>query len=359
MADVGLSQAQLAIILNSLASIDRRLSRIESVFKIPNLNSPNHANPALTTTAAPPSLAPGVAPAPAPAPALEAPRASTPHPLPGNPQQPLSHPNNTSTTTTTNAAPIIPLEPPPEGFLITSRARMQEELDAWTLPRGYSMRIAGAKVTGKRKVRWVCFRGGDPRHLRRSSPPPSSQPPSQGGPPAGAGDEEAGRRRRRRKPATDRASKKCGCPFRFEAVETARDSDVWVLHYPSSSSSSSSSSYSSSTWAPSRDSSGTVVMAAAAAAASHRTHNHGPSDASARDDPRARKLPPAVAAEVDGWLRVGWAVGRIQEELRARGFLNVLNTDLYNRKRLLRKVMEHEQQAEGEERRRVIKTGAG
>ncbi|KAL1841317.1 hypothetical protein VTJ49DRAFT_7154 [Mycothermus thermophilus] len=312
MADGGLSHNQLATILNVLVSIDRRLSRIESVLKIPNPNLHN-ANPALTTAANPSSQAP---PPPAP-------RPSTSQPLPGNPQQPLSGPNNTTTITTTTT-PIIPLEPPPEGFLITSRAHMQEELDAWTLPRGYSMRIAGAKVTGKRKVRWVCFRGGEARLQRRQSQSQNDAPEE------GVG----GEGKRRRKPTTDRASKKCGCPFRFEAVETARDSDVWVLHYPSSSSSSSTS-------GAADDPSGT-------AAAAYKTHNHGPSDASARDDPRARKLPPAVAAEVDGWLRAGWMVSRIQEELRARGFVNVLNTDLYNRKRLLRKVTEEQRQEVGQ-----------
>ncbi|KAL2176901.1 uncharacterized protein P884DRAFT_201918 [Thermothelomyces heterothallicus CBS 202.75] len=164
---------------------------------------------------------------------------------------------------------------------------MQDELDAWTLPRGYSMRIAGAKVTGKRKVRWVCFRGGEARHHRAPV------------------DEAVLRQARaegRRKPTTDRASKKCGCLFKFEVVETARDSDVWVLHYPNE---------------------------------EHKVHNHGPSDTAS--DPRARKLPGFMAAEVDRWLRDGWLVSKIQEELRSRGFTNVLNTDLYNRKRLLKK----------------------
>lgn len=183
---------------------------------------------------------------------------------------------------------FIPLEAPPAGYTISSRATMQEELDRWTLPRGYSMRIAGAKVTGKRKVRWVCFRGGEARQQHR-------QP----------ADEAALRRAKaegRRKPTTDRASKKCGCLFKFEVVETARDSDVWVLHYPNE---------------------------------EHKVHNHGPSDRTS--DPRARKLPASMSAEVDGWLRDGWLVSKIQEELRKRGFTNVLNTDLYNRKRLLKK----------------------
>ncbi|KAJ4289416.1 hypothetical protein N0V88_006896 [Collariella sp. IMI 366227] len=50
--------------------------------------------------------------------------------------------------------------------------------------------------------------------------------------------------------------KKCGCMFKFEVVETTKDSDVWVLHYPNE---------------------------------EHKVHNHGPSDTTS--DPRARKLP--------------------------------------------------------------------
>jgi hypothetical protein len=164
---------------------------------------------------------------------------------------------------------------------------MQEELDAWTLPRGYSMRIAGAKVSGKRKVRWVCFRGGEARHHRQPVDESVLLKAKEEG---------------RRKPTTDRASKKCGCLFKFEVIETARDSDVWVLHYPNE---------------------------------EHKVHNHGPSDTTS--DPRARKLPGYMLVEVDGWLREGWLVSKIQEELRGRGFVNVLNTDLYNRKRLLKK----------------------
>ncbi|KAK0726401.1 hypothetical protein B0T21DRAFT_421847, partial [Apiosordaria backusii] len=106
----------------------------------------------------------------------------------------------------------------------------------------------------------------------------------------------------RRKPTTDRTSKKCGCLFKFEVIETAKDSDVWVLHYPNE---------------------------------EHKVHNHGPSTDTS--DPRARKLPDFVSAEVDQWLREGRLVSQIQEELRRRGYVNVLNTDLYNRKRLLKK----------------------
>jgi hypothetical protein len=183
--------------------------------------------------------------------------------------------------------PITPLEAPPQGYTVSSRAAMQEELDQWTIPRGYSMRIAGAKVTGKKKVRWVCYRGGEARHHR--APVDESlilQAKAEG----------------RRKPTTDRASKKCGCMFKFELVETAKGSDLWVLHYPNE---------------------------------EHKVHNHGPSDQTS--DPRARKLPSYMSSEVDGWLRSGWLVSKIQEELKGRGFTNVLNTDLYNRKRMLSK----------------------
>ncbi|KAK3378843.1 hypothetical protein B0T24DRAFT_646657 [Lasiosphaeria ovina] len=164
---------------------------------------------------------------------------------------------------------------------------MQEELDQWTIPRGYSMRIAGAKVTGKKKVRWVCFRGGEARHHRA---------------PVDASIIEQAKNEGRRKPTTDRLSKKCGCLFKFEVIETTKGSDLWVLHYPNE---------------------------------EHKVHNHGPSDQTS--DPRARKLPSYMSAEVDQWLREGWQVSKIQEELKGRGFTNVLNTDLYNRKRLLKK----------------------
>ena len=165
---------------------------------------------------------------------------------------------------------------------------MQEELDHWTIPRGYSMRIAGAKVTGKKKVRWVCFRGGEARHHR---------------PPVDESVIQAAKAEGRRKPTTDRTSKKCGCLFKFEVIETAKGSDLWTLHYPNE---------------------------------EHKVHNHGPSE-DGTSDPRARKLPGEVSKLVDAWLREGWLVSKVQEELRARGFRNVLNTDLYNRKRLLKK----------------------
>ncbi|KAK3294384.1 uncharacterized protein B0H64DRAFT_400581 [Chaetomium fimeti] len=329
MADLGLPHNQLTTILNALASIDRRLGRIEAALKIPSfsnanpavsvpLASPSPANPATTAQAG--HIAPAPPPPPPPAQALAStahghhqhqhqhqqhgqhPAAgvlilnnhlNNPSPNPAtNPNLPgphLANPlNTTDTTTTTHPNPTFtPLEPPPQGYTISSRAAMQDELDQWTLPRGYSMRIAGAKVTGKRKVRWVCFRGGEARHHRAPV------------------DEAVVRQAKaegRRKPTTDRASKKCGCLFKFEVIETVKDSDVWVLHYPNE---------------------------------EHKVHNHGPSDTTS--DPRARKLPGYMSAEVDRWLRDGWLVSKIQEELRGRGFTNVLNTDLYNRKRLLKK----------------------
>lgn len=268
MADhLGLSSpATIATLLNTLTSIDQRLSRIENAMRIgpPTLNVPPSAP---IVAALPPQQ-------------LQPP----PPPPQQHQQQPMvmNHPANPAVI-----VPYRPLEPPPEGLTISSRAAMQEELDQWTIPRGYSMRIAGAKVTGKRKVRWVCFRGGEARHHR--APVDESvilQAKAEG----------------RRKPTTDRASKKCGCLFKFEVIETAKDSDTWVLHYPNE---------------------------------EHKVHNHPPSDQ--HSDPRARKLPPYMLDQVDQWLREGWLVSKIQEELKKSGFTNVLNTDLYNRKRLLRK----------------------
>lgn len=305
MADLGLPHNHLAVLFNTLASIDQRLSRIEAALKISNPNF--HTNP----TAPPPNAsvsnppnnpaiagpAPPAPPPPQPQLLLSQqpqPHQHQQHQQPGPASAVLLNPNpatlSTLTPTLTTTPTFTPLEPPPQGFRITSRATMQDELDQWTLPRGYSMRIAGAKVTGKRKVRWVCFRGGEARvHHRPATPDAAAallKAKAEG----------------RRKPTTDRASKKCGCLFKFEVVETARDSDVWVLHYPNE---------------------------------EHKVHNHGPSDTTS--DPRARKLPGYMLVEVDGWLREGWLVSKIQEELRGRGFVNVLNTDLYNRKRLLKK----------------------
>ncbi|KAG7287434.1 hypothetical protein NEMBOFW57_006945 [Staphylotrichum longicolle] len=296
MADLGLSHSHLTTILNALASIDRRLGRIETSLKLPSLSN---ANPIVSGHLPSAAANPAAGPVPVQAGQIAAPAAPQ-HNLQQQQQQHSQHQpgpavilTNPSPTTATNHPNLLsppaltPLEPPPTGYTITSRATMQEELDAWTLPRGYSMRIAGAKVTGKRKVRWVCFRGGEARHHR-------------------APVDEAvllkAKAEGRRKPTTDRASKKCGCLFKFEVIETAKDSDVWVLHYPNE---------------------------------EHKVHNHGPSDTTS--DPRARKLPGYMADEVDRWLREGWLVSKIQDELRSRGFVNVLNTDLYNRKRLLKK----------------------
>jgi len=263
MADhLGLaSAATIDAILNTLTAIDQRLSRIESVLRI---GHPNNVSPAAPVAVVPP-------------PQLQ--------PPPSQQQAMVLNPAGAPNVMTSVA--FRPLEPPPEGYTISSRETMQEELDQWTIPRGYSMRIAGAKVSGKRKVRWVCFRGGEARHHR--APVDESvilQAKAEG----------------RRKPTTDRASKKCGCLFKFEVIETSKGTDMWVLHYPNE---------------------------------DHKIHNHPPSDQTS--DPRARKLPPFMLEQVDQWLREGWLVSKIQEELKARGFTNVLNTDLYNRKRLLRK----------------------
>jgi len=247
----------LTTLLNTLTSIDNRLKRIETALRLTDYN--NNAPP--SARAAP-----------------------VPIPMPPN-QSVVMNPSNGPSAM--GASTLIPLEAPPQGYTISSRATMQEELDQWTIPRGYSMRIAGAKVSGKKKVRWVCFRGGEARHHR---------------PPVDESIILQAKAEGRRKPTTDRTSKKCGCLFKFEVVETMKGSDVWILHYPNE---------------------------------EHKVHNHGPSDQTS--DPRARKLPPYMSSEVDQWLRDGWLVSKIQEELKGRGFTNVLNTDLYNRKRLLKK----------------------
>ncbi|KAK3955785.1 hypothetical protein QBC32DRAFT_332636 [Pseudoneurospora amorphoporcata] len=292
-----LTPQQLTSLLNTLTSIDQRLTRIEASLRLNNNAANNNANASQTST--------GTSAAPTASvlahPSLSATSRTItkaqsfsvaqlrPHPPP-----PSGSSSRTSNLTTNPAAQaqaqssdLIPLDPPPQGYTISSRASMQEELDHWTIPRGYSMRIAGAKVTGKKKVRWVCFRGGEARHHR---------------PPVDESVIQAAKAEGRRKPTTDRTSKKCGCLFKFEVIETAKGSDLWTLHYPNE---------------------------------EHKTHNHGPSDQTS--DPRARKLPASVSREVDGWLREGWLVSKVQEELRGRGFMNVLNTDLYNRKRLLKK----------------------
>ncbi|KAK3339568.1 hypothetical protein B0H65DRAFT_401558, partial [Neurospora tetraspora] len=274
----------LTTILNTLTSIDQRLTRIEAALLLNNNAANSNVNADQTsigTSAAPaasvlahPSLSAGS-------------RTITNAQSPSVAQQLRPHPPPPSRTSNNAQPDLIPLDPPPQGYTISSRASMQEELDHWTIPRGYSMRIAGAKVTGKKKVRWVCFRGGEARHHR---------------PPVDESVIQAAKAEGRRKPTTDRTSKKCGCLFKFEVIETAKGSDLWTLHYPNE---------------------------------EHKTHNHGPSDQTS--DPRARKLPLEVSREVDRWLREGWLVSKVQEELRGRGFSNVLNTDLYNRKRLLKK----------------------
>lgn len=268
MADLqGLSANNVSTILNALASIDQRLHRIEGALRIQSFH------PASPHPPAPIAAGPSVTP-------------TNPAPPPPPPPAAVLNPANDPGAAIGHAA-LTPLEAPPQGYTVSSRATMQTELDQWTIPRGYSMRIAGAKVQGKKKVRWVCYRGGETRHHR--APVDESlilQAKAEG----------------RRKPTTERASKKCGCMFKFELVETAKGSDLWVLHYPN---------------------------------AANKVHNHAPSDETS--DPRARKLPGYMAAEVDQWLRDGRQVGKIQDDLKARGFTNVLNTDLYNRKRVLSK----------------------
>ncbi|KAJ9151477.1 Sodium channel protein 60E [Coniochaeta hoffmannii] len=272
---LSLTQNQLSTLINALSSIDQRLNRIESALRLPAFNAP----PQLSST-------------PIPLPVPVAPSASS-HNHHNHPVDLGAGPNGPAMM-----APVafIPLEAPPSGYTVSSRSTMQEELDQWTIPRGYSMRIAGAKVTGKKKVRWVCYRGGEARHHR------------------GPVDEsviQQAKAEGRRKPTTDRSSKKCGCMFKFELIETTKGSDLWVLHYPND---------------------------------EHKVHNHGPSDQTS--DPRARKLPHYMSVEVDQWLREGRQVSKIQEDLKARGFMNVLNTDLYNRKRMLSK---HDAQGMGQD----------
>ncbi|KAA8631777.1 hypothetical protein SMACR_01110 [Sordaria macrospora] len=295
-----LTPQQLASLLNTLTSIDQRLNRIEAALRLNNNVGNTNGNANQTSTGTPVAPTASVLAHPslsavgrtiitnAQSPSVAQLR---PHPPP-----PSGSSSRTSNLATIHAAAqaqaqsseLNPLDPPPQGYTISSRASMQEELDHWTIPRGYSMRIAGAKVTGKKKVRWVCFRGGEARHHR---------------PPVDESVIQAAKAEGRRKPTTDRTSKKCGCLFKFEVIETAKGSDLWTLHYPNE---------------------------------EHKTHNHGPSP-DQTSDPRARKLPAEVSREVDGWLREGWLVSKVQEELRERGFRNVLNTDLYNRKRLLKK----------------------
>lgn len=224
------------------------------------------------------------------------------------------------------------LEALPEGFLITGRATLQEELDGWTLPRGYSMRINGTRSHGRRqKIRMVCFRGGRSRLRPKEEVEQRDRETENNG--AGATgasgndyyDQEHNRhgpsRRRQRKPTTDRVSKKCECPFRFELVEVCPGADRYAVHYTND---------------------------------DHRRHNHAAADLML--DPRARKLPAALKNEVDQWLRGArsmystdsiaaegeagsaggpWTIAKIQAELQRRGYGHVLDFDLRNRKRAL------------------------
>jgi len=264
--------ALLNNILMAINSIDQRLGRIEGALRV--APPPAAAEPIPWRDALAPSP-----PAPPPPPSALPPPPSVVH-----------------------YPAAVPLEPPPEGFPVSGRAAMQDELDAWTMPRGYSMRIHGTRVHGQRqKIRMVCFRGGKNRPSRKDAAALAAVP--------GADDDDtnlhngAGGAAARRKPTTDRQSKKCECRFKFELVEVAPGADRFVVHY---------------------------------ASRENMTHNHGPADL--RSDPRARRLPPGLKEEVDGWLREGTAIVKIQEELRRRGFPHVLDFDLRNRKRALMKM---------------------
>ncbi|EFX05942.1 hypothetical protein CMQ_4011 [Grosmannia clavigera kw1407] len=241
------------------------------------------------------------------------------------------------------------LEALPEGFLVTGRASLQDELDGWTIPRGYSMRINGTRSHGRRqKIRMVCFRGGrsrlrpkdeDRAVMAATTATTAARGPDDDmtnehdneadqvmsmidGPAHGHGHAYAlpsTSRRRQRKPTTDRISKKCECPFRFELVEIGPGADRYAVHYTND---------------------------------DHRRHNHAAADLML--DPRARKLPAALKDEVDQWLRGPggnasasasadgsdgldgpWSIARIQAELQRRGYGHVLDFDLRNRKRAL------------------------
>ncbi len=255
----------LADLLHSLTTIDQRLSRIEGALRIVQPPSPLLPNGAVAASSEGDVAIAAAAGATILQPAVGGgPRALYPA--------------------------VRALEAPPEGFTVSSRARMQDELDAWTVPRGYSMRINGTRTHGARqKIRLVCFRGGRSRPRARSPVTPA--------------DIAAAKAAGRRKPTTDRASKKCDCPFKFELVELGPGVDRYAVHYTN------------------RD---------------NMLHNHAPADLTL--DPRARKLPSQVTAEVDQWLRDNMPIAKIQEELRRRGYAHVLDFDLRNRKRtLLRK----------------------
>jgi hypothetical protein len=291
--------AVLNHILLTLSSIDDRLSRVEAALSLP---LPGPGDPSSLSWASDPSAGvlpppqPTLAPPP-PAPPPEAHHQQQQHQQqqapPQQQQQQQPPPPAQQRQQQQQQRPLYPtpkaLEGPPEGFTISSREQMQAELDAWTVPRGYSMRINGTRTHGsRRKIRLVCFRGGRNRPSRREPVPAEVI--------------AAARAAGRRKPTTDRASKKCDCPFRFELVEVEPGTDRYTVHYAND---------------------------------ANAVHNHAPGDVI--QDPRARKLPPQVLMEVDAWLRDGTSVGRIQDELRRRGYHHVLDFDLRNRKRALLK----------------------
>ncbi len=264
--------------LLSLSTIDQRLTRIESALHIPPLQGtaglflPGSLNNAVAIAAVQTTAAAAAAAAAAVA-----------------QQQQQQQQQRSASPPNLLLPPVKALEPPPEGFPVSARNKMQEELDSWTVPRGYSMRINGTRTHGGRqKIRLVCFRGGRTRPRARS--PVSEEVIA------------AARAAGKRKPTTDRASKKCGCPFRFELVELGPGVDRYVVHFTN---------------------------------VDHMTHNHEP--AGLRLDPRARKLPPDLMAEVDQWLREGVIIGKIQDDLKQRGYAHVLDFDLRNRKRALQK----------------------
>ncbi|EPE06598.1 hypothetical protein F503_02726 [Ophiostoma piceae UAMH 11346] len=250
---------------------------------------------------------------------------------------------STTSVNTNNLAPVPPvaegarLEALPEGFIVTGRATLQEELDSWTIPRGYSMRINGTRSHGRRqKIRMVCFRGGRSRLRPKEEEQEEERQREElekekekekererlelehrsqlnlgsgSGPPISP----VALISRRRKPTTDRVSKKCECPFRFELVEICPAADEYAVHYTND---------------------------------DHMQHNHAAADLML--DPRARKLPSALKAEVDQWLRgnsrdnsrsdktgKAWTIAKIQAELQKRGYGHVLDFDLRNRKRAL------------------------
>lgn len=134
MAELGLTHSHLTTILNALASVDRRLCRIEAALKIPNFN--NNANPAVS--GGPSSSSHGNNPATiaqaghlATAPPPQPPQAALHHQH--HPQTPVilsnhssnhSDPTNSLLTPTAINTNFTPLEPPPQGYTISSRATM-------------------------------------------------------------------------------------------------------------------------------------------------------------------------------------------------------------------------------------------